>query len=176
MSKMDVQYDQHLKETLGPLSKDGLLLVTRGKNGKPNAMAIGWCAIGVIWGRPMCLVLVRPSRYTYKLLEESDDFTVNVLPPDMAETLAFCGTESGRDLDKFAEQPITPDESKTVQAPVIAESVIAYECKVVHKNDVIPAEIAEAIIGEFYPEGDFHRVYFGEILNVQAEAEALKKS
>ncbi|GAI27467.1 unnamed protein product, partial [marine sediment metagenome] len=52
---------------------------------------------------------------------------------------------------------------------------IHYECRVVHKNDVIPDELTEDIRNSAYRQGDFHRIYFGKILAVYADADAKKR-
>ncbi|HID95681.1 MAG TPA: flavin reductase family protein [Candidatus Latescibacteria bacterium] len=167
MSKVEVGYTDYLKETLDGL-EDGLLLTSVDKKGEPNVMTIGWGSIGRIWGKPMFVVLVRPSRFTYGLIEETGEFTVNVPPKELAEAVAFCGSVSGRDHDKFKEKGLTPLPGRLVKSPLIEECVLHYECKVVHKNDVIPGELAPDIIPEFYPKDDYHRVYFGEIISVYA--------
>jgi len=175
MPKIEANWRDYLEESLRMLGDPGALLVSVDDQGKPNTMAIGWGTIGIIWGKPIFVVLVRPSRFTYGLIDEAGDFTVNIPYPEMAETVEFCGTVSGRDHDKFAERNLTAAPAKTVKSPIIAECAIHYECQVVHKNDVVPKEVAEEIVSSFYPGGDFHRVYFGEILAVQADADARER-
>jgi len=126
-------------------------------------MTIGWATLGIIWRRPICAVLVRPSRYTYGCMEATGDFTVNVPTEELANEVALCGSKSGRDLDKFAECGFTATESSHVKSPGIAECVITYECSVVQKNDVVPEHFIPDIDDSFYASGDYHRVYFGEI-------------
>jgi len=158
------------------MREDGLLLVTAGADGKPNVMTIGWGTIGSIWSRPVFLVLVRPSRYSYTRLEESGgDFTVNVAPRELAEAVAHCGTVSGRDHDKFVEKHLTPVPSRQVRAPIIRECVIHYECRTLHRNDLAPDTLAQAVQDEFYAQGDYHRVYFGEIVAAYADEDAAKR-
>lgn len=166
--KVEASYSEYLDETLGMMRKGGLLLVSADADGKPNAMTIGWGTIGIIWGKPIFIVLVRPSRYTYELMEQTDSFTVNVPSPDMADIVAFCGSASGRDHDKFAEKGLTAVPGKKVKAPIMDECVIHYECKVVHKNDVLKDKFAAEIISSCYSGGDFHTIYYGEILSVYA--------
>ncbi len=173
--KVEISYTDYLKETFDVMGKTGLLLVSVDAQGKPNAMTIGWGTVGIIWGKPIFIVLVRPSRYTYGLIEETDDFTVNVPSADMSDIVAFCGTESGRDYDKFAEKGLVAIPGKKVKSPIIEQCVIHYECKVVHKNDVLKDKLASDIISAFYPGGDFHTVYFGEILSVCASPDAREK-
>jgi len=112
MPKIEVAWDSYLNETTDRLS-EGLLLASLDPEGKPNAMAIGWGSVGIVWSRPMFVVLVRHSRYTYECIEASGDFTVNVPSPDMVEAVNFCGTVSGRDHDKFAECGFTVGQSQT---------------------------------------------------------------
>ena len=168
MEHLNVPYDTYLQETLSALSRPGLLLVSAGADGKPNAMTIGWGTIGIIWGKPIFTVLVRPSRYTYQLLEQSDSFAVCVPSKTLHSAVNFCGTRSGRDYDKFAECNMTPLPSTRVSAPGITECPIIYECQIVHTNDVIPANLTSEIQSSAYPGGNFHRIYFGEILTVRA--------
>lgn len=175
MSKVEACYTDYFKETLRAMTTDGLLLVSVDSKGKPNVMTIGWGSIGLIWGKPMFVVLVRPSRFTYGLIEQTGDFTVNVPPKGLAETVAYCGSVSGRDHDKFAEKGLTAIPAKRVKSPIIEQCVIHYECKVVHKNDVIPAELASEIPGEYYPEDNYHRIFFGEILSVYASSDARER-
>jgi len=172
MSKEIVPYTTYLNETLTLLADPGLLLVSQGRDGVPNAMAIGWGTVGIIWGKKIFIVLVRPSRYTFSRLAESDSFTVNLPSPALYDAVDFCGTHSGRDCNKFAQCNMTAQPSPTIATPSIAESPVIYECRIVHTNDVINASLDPQIVADAYPGGDFHRIYYGEILAVRAEEKA----
>jgi flavin reductase (DIM6/NTAB) family NADH-FMN oxidoreductase RutF len=154
------------------MREDGLLLVTAGADGKPNVMTIGWGTIGSIWSRPVFLVLVRPSRHSYARLEEAGDFTVNVPPPELAEAVAYCGTVSGKDHDKFLEKRLTASPSRHVRPPIIQECIVHYECRTLHRSDLASDALAQAVRDEFYAQGNYHRVYFGEIVATYADREA----
>ncbi|MEA3459190.1 MAG: flavin reductase family protein [Chloroflexota bacterium] len=169
MPKELVPYTTYLNETLTLLADPGLLLVSQGQDGVPNAMAIGWGTVGIIWDKKIFTVLVRPSRYTFSRLAESDSFTVNLPSPALYDAVQFCGTHSGRDCDKFAECGMTTESSLTIATPGIAESPTIYECRIVHTNDVINASLDPQIVADAYPGGNFHRIYYGEILAVRAE-------
>lgn len=173
-NKIEVGYADYLKETLEAMRHPGLLLVSIDAAGKPNAMTIGWGTIGIIWGKPIFTVLVRPSRYTHVLLEYAEDFTVNVPSADMEDIVAFCGSASGRNYDKFSEKGLTAVPGKKIKSPIIDQCVIHYECKVVHKNDVLKDKLDNSIVYSAYPKGDFHTIYYGEILSVYASPSAQK--
>jgi flavin reductase (DIM6/NTAB) family NADH-FMN oxidoreductase RutF len=170
MAKKIVDYRDHIGETIKAFNEERVLLVSRGKKGLPNVMAIGWGTIGILWRRPIFIVMVRPSRYTYKLIEETGEFTVNIATPELKEVVQYCGTVSGRDHNKFKEKQLTAIPSKEVKTPIIKECILHFECRVVYKNDLIPSELEKSIIQTLYPKGDFHRVYLGEILACQYES------
>ena len=175
MTKIEAGYTDYLKETNKMLGLSGLLLASADARGNPNAMTIGWGMVGIIWGKPGFIVMVRPSRYTYGLIEMTGDFTVNVPTLELTNEVAYFGAVSGRDHDKFKEKGLTVISGKTVKSPIVKECAIHYECKVVHKNNVIPNELVEEIHKRSYSQGDFHRIYFGEILAVYADTDVKKR-
>lgn len=152
----------------------GLLLGAYDKTGRANAMTIGWGSIGSIWGLPMWIVLVRPSRYTYECIEHSRAFTVCAPGEDLAQACGVCGTKSGRQGDKLAECGLTVGRAAHVAAPVIEQCPMIYECQVVHYNDVVPSALAPEIQHGAYRNGDYHRVYYGKIIAAEATADAAR--
>jgi len=175
LPKEEIHYLTYAAETLRSLESPGLLLVTGNKRGEPNIMTIGWATLGVLWGRACFVILVRPSRHSYRLLEENGEFTINVLPADLSEAAAYCGSVSGRDCDKFADCGLTAVLGRKVKVPIIEEGIIHYECRVVHCNDIAPAAMPAEISQMAYPEGDYHRLYYGEIVACYAEAKAAER-
>ena len=175
MAKLEVSYDTYLRETVKALANPGILLVSKRVGGGANAMTIGWGAVGVIWGRPTFVVLVRPSRYTFELIEAAGDFTVNVLSRDHAEALQYFGSVSGRDVDKLGGRGLATIPSLKVASPTIEQGLIVYECRVLHANDVLPERLDPEVVSACYPAGNFHRLYYGEILCVRAEPDAAER-
>jgi flavin reductase (DIM6/NTAB) family NADH-FMN oxidoreductase RutF len=168
MEYRSVPYTTLLPETLAVLNGQGLLLVSAAADGTPNAMTIGWGAVGCIWGLPVFTVLVRPSRHTYTLMEQTGAFTVCVPPASWTAVTRFCGTQSGRTVNKFSEQKLVALPSAQIAAPGIEGSALIYECRVVHSHDMNPASLDPAIASRAYAKGDFHRVYQGQILSTHA--------
>jgi flavin reductase (DIM6/NTAB) family NADH-FMN oxidoreductase RutF len=175
MAKVLAPYTKYFADTMQRVSDEGLLLVTQGSDGKPNVMTIGWAMIGEVWYRPIFLVLVRPSRHSYSRLEQVSDFTVNVLPRELAAAAGLCGSVSGRDHDKFQGAKLTPAASREVRSPIIQECVVHYECRTVQRVDMAPAALVQSIHEQFYKNGDFHRVYFGEIVASYADEDAAQR-
>jgi flavin reductase (DIM6/NTAB) family NADH-FMN oxidoreductase RutF len=175
MARKLVGPTEYLGETMQGLAHPGLLLVSLDGRRRPNAMTIGWGSIGIYWGKPIFVVPVRESRYTYGCIAKTGDFTVNLLPRKLADVAAFCGTVSGREHDKFTEARLTAASAQRVKSPVIEECVLSYECKVVHVNDVLSKTLAKELARSCYPKGDYHRLYFGEILAVTADTGLRRK-
>ncbi|MGD2201251.1 MAG: flavin reductase family protein [Candidatus Bathyarchaeota archaeon] len=166
---------QFVEETHRLMRGNGLLLVAESEGEKPNAMTIGWGLVGTMWRRPFFVVAVRLSRHTYKLLEASDSFTVCLPTEDLSDEVEFCGTESGRDYDKFKKLGLTAEKGYKIDAPFIAECPVHYECKIAYKTKVKSGQLPSEIEGDVYPRGDFHVLYYGEIQGVYAEEGAGSK-
>lgn len=165
---IEVPYNRYIAEVNQQLTKGGLFLTS--KSEKVNAMTIGWGGITVFWGRPIFLVPVRKSRFSHGQIEATGEFTVSVpVGVDLSDALKFCGTKSGRDVDKFAACNLTAQPGRVVSVPVIGECPLHYECKVVYKQDMIPENLAQEIDKKFYP--DYHTFYFGEIVACYAKEE-----
>ena len=141
------------------------VLLTTACDGKVNTMTIGWGHIGVEWSKPIFVAYVRESRYTHEMLEKSGEFTVNI-PLDGCDSkiLSICGTKSGRDMDKIAQLGLDLEESENVAVPGIRQLPLTLECKVIFKQDQPLEKIPSDIIDRFYPKGDAHTAYYGQIV------------
>lgn len=161
--------------------KKGILLTTK-HDGKVNTMTIGWGMLGIEWGKPIFIALVRESRFTKQLLEGNGEFTVNVPVGDVDKNiLGFCGTRSGANVDKIQALGLTLEEPLDISVPGIRELPLTLECKVLYKQkqelSAIPADILE----RYYPQDvdgsapgsnrDYHIAYYGEVVNAYLIAE-----
>ena len=131
-----------------------------------NSMTVGWGSFGVMWNKPFAQVVVRPTRYTYEFMNRFESFTLCAFPKEYRKATKIIGTKSGRDGDKIAEAGITPIASSTVAAPGFAEAELIVELKKMYFSDLEPGHFLDATIENNYPQKDYHRVYFGEILAV----------
>jgi flavin reductase (DIM6/NTAB) family NADH-FMN oxidoreductase RutF len=163
---MSPDFEKYLVKTTGKLEDPGLLLVGTDKKGRSNVMTIGWGLVGILWGMPVFMVAVRPSRFTHRFIEAEGEFTVNVPRDGMDDIVAYCGKVSGRRHDKFRECKLTLVKGKKVKVPVIKQCKIHYECKVVHRFEVVPDLVPAGVKKSYYSREDYHTVYFGKILAV----------
>jgi flavin reductase (DIM6/NTAB) family NADH-FMN oxidoreductase RutF len=165
--KVECEISDIFEETNRKLGSGGLLLAAIDQNGNINAMTIGWGLIGRVWSEPIFMVAVRPTRYTHTLIEETNEFTVNVPGEGMEEILNYCGTVSGRDYDKFKELDLTAEKGNSVTSPIITECLAHYECKVVGKSKVIPDLLSSDVKSRYYLSENYHTLYFGKILSTR---------
>ena len=155
-------YLEQADKVMERIQKGAFLTVKAGN--QTNTMTIGWATIGYIWQRPVFMIAVRDSRHTFTLLEKTDDFTVTIPAGDgQNKALAFCGTKSGRDFDKFKECELRQKKAKTTASPIIDIPAIHYECKIVYKS-AMDNTFLDAGLEKLYPAKDYHTLYFGEIL------------
>ncbi|HXL01570.1 MAG TPA: flavin reductase [Candidatus Atribacteria bacterium] len=149
-------------ETLENLG--GVFLVSQNKeNLRPNVMTIGWLELGIVWGRPVITVLVRPSRYTFSLLEKNPFFVMSVPPLSWKKEIDFCGSTSGREVDKFSRWGFNPVNIGNFPVPAIGECEVALGCEIIQKTRVEAGSFSASILNRFYPQDDYHFIYFGEI-------------
>jgi flavin reductase (DIM6/NTAB) family NADH-FMN oxidoreductase RutF len=168
MARSEVAYTDRLDRMLDRLTHGGVLLASTRSDGQSNVMTIGWATVGVIWGLPILVVLVRPSRYTYGFIAESGLFTVNVPTPEMSSYVSLCGTQSGRDVDKLAQTETSMGQ--TIDCVTLDACPIVYECRVLHWNDVEPKVLWPSIDQKAYAQGDYHRLYYGQIMGAFARS------
>jgi len=129
-----------------------------------NTMTIGWATFGLVWQKPIMMVAVRSSRHTFSIMEAAKDFTVTVPTGNMTKETAFCGTKSGRDVDKFKACKLETAASQKVISPVIKTAGYQYECNVIYKSAMNPAFLDPNYDTGLYPQKDYHTLYFGEIV------------
>ncbi len=157
----DVDYMKVAEDSINNIKKGAFLTVKAGKD--LNTMTIGWATFGVIWSKPIMMVAVRSSRHTFGIIEKAKDFTVSVPKGNMQEEIAFCGSKSGRDVDKLKMCRLEIINGRMVTSPVIKTNGRHYECKIVYKSAMNPANL-DKDYDNLYPKKDYHTLYFGEIL------------
>ena len=125
------------------------------KRWKYNLITVAWCGT-VASDPPQLTISVRKERYSFAPIMEMGEFTVNLPDADMVAALDHCGVVSGRDTDKFALHQLTPIPGTSVAAPIVGESPLSMECKVVNSLDL-----------------GSHTMFVGEILAVQVSSELI---
>ena len=124
------------------------------KGEKPNIITVAWA--GTVCSSPAMLsIAVRKERYSHAIISETKEFVVNLVTKKLTFATDYCGVKSGRDVDKFKEMHLTPQESQNVSAPGIAESPVNIECRVVDvkplgSHDLFIAEVVGVTVDDSY--------------------------
>ena len=160
------QYAGQILEQVGTAA-----LVTTKADGEVNTMTIGWGTLGVEWKKPLFTVFVRQSRHTKTLLDKNGEFTINIPLKDMDRKaeLGFCGSKSGRDVDKIKELGLHLEAADVISVPGIQEFPLTLECRVVYQQDQDLSALDEDKRLRYYKpgthdDGDFHTAYYGEVV------------
>lgn len=119
-----------------------------------NAITIAWTGT-VCTNPPMTYISIRPSRHSYKIIEETREFVINLTTEDLVKATDYCGVRSGKNENKIQQANLTLISGKEVQAPLISESPVNIECKVTEikklgSHDMFLAEVVAVHVDEQY--------------------------
>ena len=110
-----------------------------------NIVTVAWTGT-ICSNPPMCYVSLRKDRHSYDLIKKNMEFVINLSIEPLLNAVDWCGVKSGRDVNKFKEMHLTPEPATMLKAPMIAESPLNIECKVVEikelgSHDMFIAEV-----------------------------------
>ncbi|MEE0772037.1 MAG: flavin reductase family protein [Anaerovoracaceae bacterium] len=128
------------------------VMVSCGEGDVKNIITVAWTGI-INSDPPMTYVSVRKERFSHDIIERTGEFVINLTTEKLAFATDYCGVRSGRDVDKFKERRLTPQESLRVNCPSIAESPVNIECRVTEvrelgSHDMFMAEIVNVSVDE----------------------------
>ncbi|MGN0704703.1 MAG: flavin reductase family protein [Lentihominibacter sp.] len=134
------------------------VMVSCGEDDKKNIITIAWTGI-INSDPPMTYISVRKERYSYDIIKRTGEFVINLTTRKLARATDYCGVRSGRDVDKFREQNLTPEISRVVKCPSIKESPVSIECRVkeireLGSHDMFIADIVSVSADEKLMEED----------------------
>jgi flavin reductase (DIM6/NTAB) family NADH-FMN oxidoreductase RutF len=106
---------------------------------------------------PIMAISIQPKRHSYQLIERYGEFVINYPTIDQLKETDYCGTRSGRDVNKWKELNLTREKASMVQVPMIKEFPWNMECKVINKQKL-----------------GSHICYFGEVVATHCNSELIK--
>ncbi len=121
-------------------------------DGRRSICPLGW-KMNTSITPPMMAISVAPTRFTHDLIAKSGEFVLAWPGEDLADATLFCGTRSGRDVDKFEETGLTPIKGEHVKAPLIKECIANLECRLTGQmvsgdHTIFAGEILAAWVNE----------------------------
>lgn len=149
------------KNPFQSIGKDWML-ITAGNGEKVNTMTASWGGFGVMYGKNVAFVVVRPQRYTKEFIDQEETFSLSFLDKSYRSVMNYLGSVSGRSEDKISKSGLNISYAKGT--PFIGEANSVFICKKLYCQ---PME-GEALLNEnldttFYPDKDYHILYIAEI-------------
>ncbi len=153
-------------EKIFPLINNDWMLITAGDSQKCNTMTASYGSFGILFGKPVSQIYVRPERYTYSFLEEQNGYSLSFFDEEYRNILTYCGRNSGKDQDKIKHCGLTLEYTEK-GIPYFAEARLTIICKKVFaqdldKNLVLNEQLKEKVYGT----GGHHKMYVGEIIDI----------
>ncbi|PKM51536.1 MAG: flavin reductase family protein [Firmicutes bacterium HGW-Firmicutes-7] len=119
-----------------------------------NMITISWAGT-ICTNPPMTSISVKPNRHSYELIKKTKEFVINLTTESMVWAVDYCGVKSGRDVNKFAITKLSTSKASVVNAPLILESPVNIECKVIEikplgSHDLFIAEVVAVHVDDTY--------------------------
>lgn len=133
-----------------------------------NSMTISWGSIGQLWNKPIVIVYVSKDRFTKKMMDDNEYFTVTGFPQTKAsrKALEYIGSHSRTDEpDKTANAGLTVEFTQ-LGNPTFRQGRICFECKKIYSDEFETDKMPKNILDGMYAEMGMHTMYIGEIVNV----------
>ena len=128
-----------------------VVMVTCGDMEKSNIITVAWT--GILNTNPAIVYIsVRPERHSHNIILDSKEFIINLTNEKLAFATDWCGVKSGKDVDKFQEMHLTKEPANFVKCPMIKESPVSVECKVVETKEL-----------------GSHTMFVAEVLSINAD-------
>ena len=162
----EVNADEFVCSPFKLIDKDWVLICAPDKTKEcgANAMTASWAGLGTIWHKNVATIYVRPQRYTFGLVEESDELSLCFLGEQYRDALKLCGTKSGRDMDKISSSGLsTAFEGNT---PIIEQSDVVMVCKKAYSDYIKEECFDDPSHLSNYPKKDYHKLYILEIKKI----------
>jgi flavin reductase (DIM6/NTAB) family NADH-FMN oxidoreductase RutF len=139
-----------------------------------NTMTASWGGLGVLWGRDVAFMFIRPSRHTYRFANTAPLFTLSFFKPFFKEALEICGAKSGNDIDKATVAGLTPiifETGMDAGAVGFQEAREIIVCRKLYTHDFEPDKFLDAVsIEKNYNGTDYHRMFIGEIISLMVNS------
>lgn len=141
------------------------MLVTAGDENKVNTMTASWGGLGVMYGKNVAFIVVRPQRYTREFIDKEETFSLSFLDTEYKKVLNYLGSVSGRNEDKIINSGLTVERFE--KTPYFNEANHVLICKKIFRQQITGESLLEASLDStWYPGKDYHILYIAEVTKV----------
>ncbi len=152
--------------SMKPFEKIGSewMLVSAEKDGVVNTMTASWGGLGVLWGKNVATIYLRPQRYTKQFVDAQDTFTLSFFGGERKKEMAYLGRVSGKDVpDKIEQSGLHVTHINGY--PTFQEASLVLVCKKLYQDTIKPENFLDTTLDEInYPAKDYHTLYIAEVI------------
>lgn len=160
----EIKSEMMKKNPFEAIGKDWML-ITAGNQDKANTMTASWGGLGVMYGKNVAFVVIRPQRYTKEFVDREETFSLSFLDKSYRSIMNYLGTVSGRNEDKIAKSGLTLAFSDNT--PYFGEANMVLICRKLFRQSMDENSLLkEGLDKTWYPNKDYHTLYIGEILKI----------
>lgn len=141
------------------------MLITAKKENQVNTMTASWGALGIMWGKPVSFIGIRPQRYTKEFIDYSPKFSICFFDKKYKDKLEYLGKVSGKNENKIDKSDLTLINYDNI--PIFAEAKLVFICKKLYSQPLNPNCFIETNLDNiWYKNKDYHTMYISEIIKV----------
>lgn len=141
------------------------MLITAGKEDKINTMTASWGTFGIMWGKNVISIVVRPQRFTKEFIDFSSTFSLTFFDESNKKDLEYLGSVSGRDEDKLSKTNLTV--TYIDNTPSFEEAKLTIICEKLYAQELNPESFMDTTLDkQFYSEKDYHTIYIAEVKKI----------
>lgn len=138
------------------------MLITAQNGDKVNTMTASWGGVGVMWGKNVAYVVIRPQRYTKEFIDSAETLSLSFLGKQYREQLNYLGTVSGREEDKIEKSNLTLATMNST--PYFEEAHTVIVGRKLFAQEYDPSSFIDSSVEkQWYPDKDYHTLYICEI-------------
>lgn len=134
---------------MGIIKPRQVVLVTTRYEGKDNIITIGWHT-RVSSNPELYAIAVSKERHSYNMIKNAGSFAINFMSIGAEREARYCGSNSGRNIDKFNELELVKEECEKIDCATIKGALAIMECKLVYK---------------FKLDNSDYSIFVGEVVN-----------
>ncbi len=139
-------------------------LVTAGDATGFNTMTVSWGGMGVIWGKNVVTIYVRPQRYTKRFIDATGRFTLRFMP---RSTSARSGCLERKAAAMATKLPRWGSRRSSSMTRPHSKRRAWFSCRTLYADDIKPeCFLDQSCDSTHYPEHDYHTMYIAEVEHV----------
>ena len=104
-----------------------ILVIVKDKHGKYNPVPCSWAMVAS--GEPLMFAFaLSGKRYSLEAIRRAGEFVISFPSESMQDEVAYYGSCSGDNTDKFKEKPLLTEKAESIDSLILTDSVANFEC------------------------------------------------